>query len=121
MKYLIMLYHNDEAWNALSESEQGALMSEGGRRWQELVATGEGIMGEPLASPHEARIVRVPNGVPVVTDGPFAEAKEHFVGFMLVDVANEDRAVEIAASWPDAKVGALVVRHINVSNAVEHA
>ncbi len=117
MKYMLMIYHNADAWAALSEQEQQAVMSEGGRRWQELVASGEGIMGEPLAAPRDSRIVRVRNGVPVVTDGPFAESKEQIVGFLMIDVVNEERAVEIAASWPDARVSALEVRLINVSNA----
>jgi hypothetical protein len=117
MKYLLMIYNNPEVWNALPEEEHQAVWSEGARRWQELMDTGEIIMGEPLAPPGEARIVRVPNGLPVVTDGPFAEAKEQFVGFLLVDVVNEERALEIASSWPDAKYAALEVRLVREENA----
>ncbi len=116
MKYMLMIYHNADAWNALAEDEQLALMQDGGRKWEALVASGEGLVGEPLASPAETRIVRVQNGLTEVTDGPFAEAKEQFVGFLLVNVDSQARAEEIAASWPDARVGALVVRRINVSN-----
>ena len=119
MKYMIMIYNDAEAWNALSTPEHEAIWSEGGQKWQELVASGEGIMGEPLAPPAESRIVRVNDGSAVVTDGPFAEAKEQFVGFLLVDVASEGRAVEIASSWPDAKYAHLEVRRINVSNATD--
>jgi hypothetical protein len=117
MKYMLMIYHNADAWNALAENEQWDLMQDGGRKWEALVASGEGIVGEPLAPAQSARIVRVQNGVTDVTDGPFAEAKEQFVGFLLLDVASQERAEEIAASWPDARVGAVVVRQINVSNA----
>ncbi len=117
MKYMLMIYHNTEIWETLSEQEQQAVMSEGGRRWQDLMASGECIMGEPLAAPSEARVVRVQNGSAEVTDGPFAEAKEQFVGFLIIDVASEERAIEIAQSWPDARCGALVVRQIHVANA----
>jgi hypothetical protein len=117
MKYMLMIYQNADVWNDLPDQEQQAVMSEGGRRWQELVATGEGIMGEPLADPRDSRIVRVRNGFPDVTDGPFVDANEQFVGFLIVDVVDEKRAVEIASSWPDGRYSALEVRLIHVENA----
>ena len=43
-------------------------------------------------------------------DGPFAEAKEHLAGFYLLDVASEERAVEIAAGVPEAALGLVEVR-----------
>ena len=54
--------------------------------------------------------MRVRDGVPAVTDGPFVEAKEQFAGYLAVDCASLDRAVEIAARWPDAKHFAMEVR-----------
>lgn len=117
MKYMLMIYNNADVWNALSREEHEAVWSEGGQRWQDLVASGEGITGEPLAAPSESHIVRVQNGVPLITDGPFAEAKEQFVGFLIVDVASEERALEIAASWPDAKYAPIEVRLIHEENA----
>src|SRR6478735_4011818 len=117
VKYLLMIYENAEVWGKLSEQERDAVNSEGGRLWQELVASGEVIMGEPLADPKDSRIVRIQNGERVVTDGPFAESKEQFVGFLMIDVANEARAIEIAASWPNARYSPLEVRLIRVFNA----
>ena len=119
MKYLLMIYQNAEAWGKLSEQERNSVNSEGGRLWQELVASGEVIMGEPLADPEDSRIVRVQEGERVVTDGPFAEAKEQFVGLLIIDVASEERAIEIAASWPNARYSPLEVRQIRVFNATE--
>ena len=49
--------------------------------------------------------MRVRDGVVAAADGPFAEAKEQFAGYVTVDVASEERAVEIAAGWPG--IGAL--------------
>ncbi|MGI8486065.1 MAG: YciI family protein [Thermomicrobiales bacterium] len=114
---MLMIYHNPEIWETLTTEEQQAVMSDGGRRWQDLTASGEIIMGEPLAAPGDARVLRVRNGSAEITDGPFAETKEQFVGFLILDVASEERAVEIAQSWPDARCGALVVRQIHVENA----
>jgi hypothetical protein len=48
----------------------------------------------------------------VVTDGPFIEAKEQFAGYLTVDCESVERAVEIAARWPDAKEFAMEVRPI---------
>ena len=119
MKYMLMIYHNTDVWDSLTQTEKEAVWSEGAQCWQDLVASGEGIMGEPLGAPADARIVRVPNGTPIITDGPFAETKEQFVGFMLVDVASEERALEIASIHPESKYSPIVVRRVNVSNAKE--
>jgi hypothetical protein len=65
---------------------------------KQLGDAGELVGAEGLASPGEARIVRASNnGVPEVTDGPFAEAKEFLAGYWIVDVETPQRAYEIAA------------------------
>lgn len=65
---------------------------------KELTESGELVGVEGLATPGEARVVRAgKNGVPVVTDGPFPEAKEFLAGFWIVEVDRADRAYEIAA------------------------
>lgn len=64
----------------------------------ELTESGELIGGERLAWPEASRIVRADGrSAPVVTDGPYAEAKEQLAGFQVFDVASLDRAIEIAA------------------------
>jgi hypothetical protein len=64
----------------------------------ELTASGELIGGERLAWPEASRIVRSDGkAAPVVTDGPYAEAKEQLAGFQMFDVESLDRAIEIAA------------------------
>ena len=63
----------------------------------ELTESGELVFQQGLADPSQGRTVKVQQGVPVATDGPFAESRESLVGFWVVDVDNEARAVEIAA------------------------
>ena len=64
---------------------------------QDLTASGEWVAGEGLAEPGDARVVRAgKNGVPAVTDGPFAESKEFLAGFWMVEVDSTERAYEIA-------------------------
>lgn len=64
----------------------------------ELTESGELVGGEGLAAPGEARVVRAgKTGSPVVTDGPFPEAKEFLAGYWIVEVDRPERAYEIAA------------------------
>jgi hypothetical protein len=110
MKYMLLIYQNPTAWDALSEQDVQGVMQDVDQLMAELTASGEWVGGEGLAPAAQAKIVRVRDGVPAVTDGPFAEAKEQMVGYCIVDCASEERAVEIAARWPDAKWWAMEVR-----------
>lgn len=112
MKYMLLIYQNTDAWQTLSEADRNAVMNEAGSVFEELTASGEAVGGEPLAPPSATKTVKVRDGVPVVTDGPFIESKEQFVGYLTVDVKSEERAVEIATRWPDARYWAMEVRPI---------
>jgi hypothetical protein len=76
---------------------------------RELIQSGELVGAEGLAPPGQAKIVRAgKQGVPAVTDGPFAEAKEFLAGYWIVEVDRPERAYEIAAQasaapGPDGK------------------
>lgn len=65
---------------------------------RELTESGELVGGERLAWPEQSKIVRADGkSAPVVTDGPFAEAKEQMAGYQIFDVESQERAIEIAA------------------------
>lgn len=65
---------------------------------RDLIQAGEFVSAEGLTPPGQARIVRADaKGAPVVTDGPFAEAKEFLVGYWIVETETPERAYEIAA------------------------
>ena len=65
---------------------------------RDLTASGELVAAEGLEGPEAARVVKAgSNGVPEVTDGPFAEAKEFFAGYWIVDCETRDQAYKIAA------------------------
>jgi hypothetical protein len=119
MKYLLLIYQNPVTWQGLPESEKQAFMSEVDVIVNELVKSGEWVGGEGLADPSTARTVRVRGGVPAVTDGPYAEAKEQMVGYSIVDCDSLERAVEIAARWPDARLWGIEVRAILSPDGVE--
>ncbi|HYU66947.1 MAG TPA: YciI family protein, partial [Jatrophihabitantaceae bacterium] len=100
MKYLLMIYNNPATYEAWSEDQRDELFSTVDVIMKELTESGELIGGQGLADASTAKTVRVRNGVPATTDGPFAEAKEQLGGYLIVECETEERAVEIAASWP---------------------
>jgi hypothetical protein len=64
---------------------------------RELIENGELVEGVSLTGPELAKIVISDGGPPVVTDGPFPEAKALLAGYQLIDIESEERAIEIAA------------------------
>jgi hypothetical protein len=119
MKYLLMIYNNPATYEAWSEDQRNELFTTVDVIMKELTESGELIGGQGLADASTAKTVRVRNGVPATTDGPFAEAKEQLGGYLIVECETEERAVEIAASWPDAKYFALEVRAIMHTSGTE--
>lgn len=72
--------------------------------------SGTRIMGERLRPAGQAKTVRVRGGKVLVTDGPFAEAKEVIVGFDILECADMDEAITVAAAHPMARAGRLELR-----------
>ena len=63
----------------------------------DITASGELVAAEGLADASQAKTVSLKNGIPVATDGPYAESKESLAGYWIVDVDGEARAIELAA------------------------
>jgi hypothetical protein len=108
VKYMIMVYgsqrHYDAlagqagdgqpAWSADDFAALGAFMESFNK---ELAESGELVDTRGLTAPVHARRIRAERGVPVVTDGPYAETQEVLAGFWLVECESFDRATAIAA------------------------
>jgi hypothetical protein len=115
MKYMILLYGSQQDYDVLAgkPTDKPAMTPEQvaemhaymGDYNQKLVDSGEFVDGRGLTAPAHARRVRLENGAPVVTDGPYPETQEVLAGFTIVECASYDRATEIAAGFmnPDAK------------------
>src|SRR4029077_3670521 len=111
LKYVALVYSNPGAFDALSEDDRNALMSEADQYLKEFTDSGELLSGGvALAHPSTGRTVRVRNGVPAVTDGPFAEAKEQLAGYYVLDTESVERAAEIVTHDPAARFWAVEVR-----------
>lgn len=98
MKYMIMTFGSAEAGVAAMGREWMLEMIQFMRKLdKDLKESGELVTAEGLADGSQAKTVRFQNGIPVATDGPFAESKESLVGYWIVDVDSEARAIEIAS------------------------
>ena len=98
MKYMIMTFGSaEEALKHHSKEWFKDMIAFMYKLDADLKQSGELVYDEGLVDGSQAKTVRFQNGLPVPTDGPFAESKESLVGFWLVDVENEARAIEIAS------------------------
>lgn len=117
MRYLLMIYNNDVTWADFDGPGRAQFDASHGALIEELVANGELIETNALDQV-DAKIVRTPDGsAPVVTDGPYAETKEFVGGFYLIDVADEARAIAIAARLREADTSLIEVRRLVVDPA----
>ena len=82
------------AWTA---EDIGALQAFMGKWNQALVDSGEFVDANGMTAPVHARRISLRDGVPVVTDGPYAETQEVLAGYTIVECDSFDRATEIAA------------------------
>jgi hypothetical protein len=108
MKYMLLIYGNTETWGALGAEGMDSVYDAHRKLFEEMKANGEFVASDGLTTAG-ARVVRVQDGVPAVTDGPFTEAKEVLAGYYLVDCSLE-RATELAAKLPEARFSPIEVR-----------
>ncbi len=111
MKYLMLICWDAEKMNAQTEPDPNEATEPESFPWlDDVQARGIWVTGDQLAPPRRARSVRVRDGKPMVTDGPFAETKEAVGGFDIIEAGSIDEAVEIAAGHPAAQGGTIEVR-----------
>ncbi len=114
MQYLLLIY-NREAAMADMTAEQGGRMMDSYRAFtQGIIASGNFKGGDALQPSATATTVRVRDGKVLTTDGPFAETREQLGGYYLIEAADLDEAIAIAARIPDADGGSVEVRPIRV-------
>lgn len=112
MRYLLMIFANEADEMNMSPEDMGQLMAEYGRFSEEVETAGVHRGGERLRPTSDATTVRVRDGQTSTTDGPFAETKEAFGGYYMIDVPNLDEAIAWAAKIPSAKYGTVEIRPI---------
>lgn len=112
MKYMLLIYHDEQIWNRHSEPERQEIYGEYRELIQELQSSGQYLVGDQLQPTTTASTVRVRDDKPLVTDGPFAETREQLGGFFLIDAKDLAEATNIAARIPSARMGSVEVRPV---------
>jgi hypothetical protein len=112
MKYLCIVYNDEEKLRAMFASEFESFSDEHVALDEELKKSGHSIVAEALQPAHTARTVRIRNGKLSTTDGPFAETKEQLGGIYLIEAADMDEAIQVAARIPSAQIGSIEVRPV---------
>jgi hypothetical protein len=109
MRYLLLIYMDE---NALGEAERQACYAESARFAQEIHRKGQYLHCAPLHPTSTATSVRVREGRPLVTDGPFAETREQLAGYFLVEAGDLDEAIGLAARVPAGRWGTVEIRPV---------
>jgi hypothetical protein len=109
MKYMLLIYADENAW---TDSERQACYAESAALTRELHGRGQYISANPLQPISTATSVRVRNGKPMVTDGPFAETREQLGGYFLVEAKDLNEAIAIAGRIPGARKGTVEIRPV---------
>jgi hypothetical protein len=112
MKYLLLIYHTEAQAAKMREQDRNAVYQEYGQLIGELIQKGKYLGGYELKPTSSASTVRVRDGKKLITDGPFAETKEQFGGYFLVEAADLDEALAISARIPSARDGSIEVRPV---------
>jgi len=102
VKYMLIIYGNEELWNSVEPAEQQRLFAEFDEFNKTHYASGELLGAYGVADAAATKLVRLRDGQPAVTDGPYLETKEYLASWYLIDVDSEQRALEIAAALPSA-------------------
>jgi hypothetical protein len=109
MKYMLLIY---TAENSYADGERQQCYEESTALCHDLAARGQFITASPLQPIANATSVRVREGKPIVTDGPFAETREQLGGFYMIEAKDLNEAIAIASRIPGARKGTVEVRPV---------
>ena len=112
MKYMLLVHHDEESFRKRPDTERQEMIQESVRLAQQLHTSGHYLGAAPLHPTSETICVRVRDGKPTVTDGPFAETREQLGGYFLVNAKDLDEAIGIAARIPGARIGTVEIRPV---------
>lgn len=112
MKYMVLIYTDNELLDALPAGEFDSRMRDCLAHADDLRSKGSLIDSQMLEDGKSAKSVRIRNGRTTTLDGPFTETKELLAGFNLIEAEDMDEALRIAAEFPWAQTGCVEVRPV---------
>lgn len=111
-RYMLILRSTPEAEEAMADVDFEEIIAAMGRYNEELIKAGVMLAGEGLAGPEDGFVVNFDADEPVITDGPYTEAKELFNGFWILGVSSKEEARQWALKCPLGPGARLEVRRI---------
>ena len=121
MQFMALIYADESAWETFSPDEREAAYDLYRAFADDARSAGVLAGGDELGPTRHATTVRVRDGEPLVTDGPYAEVKEALGGYFLLECGSRDEALDWAARIPGAEHGAVEVRPVYVDPNAEGA
>jgi hypothetical protein len=115
MKYMLLTYMDENAWAKLSPAEQQRLMGHCWPHVEKLRAQKKLLGGAALQPTSTATTIRYREGKRLLTDGPFAETREHLGGYTIIEAKDLDEAIALASGF----VGTSGLESIEVRPVVE--
>jgi hypothetical protein len=112
MKYMVLIYTDTDMLDAMPPAEFDTTMRGCLEHADELQSEGHLLESQQLEPPATAKSLRSRKNKLTVTDGPFAETKEVLAGFNIIEAADMDEAVRIAAEFPWSRIGCVEVRPV---------
>jgi hypothetical protein len=112
MKYLCLVYYNEEIVKSMFQTEWDSLNRECIACVEDLTASGHFLDGTPLQTTDSATTLRVRDGRAITTDGPFAETKEQLAGFYMLEAQDLNEAIRLAEKIPPARYGSVEIRPV---------
>ena len=110
MKFMLIVHHDEEAFSKIEKEKRQQMLDESIELTHQLHAAGQYLSASPLQPAATAVMVRVREGTPLVTDGPFIETREQIAGYFLVNARNLAEAISIATRVPGVRIGTVEVR-----------
>ena len=105
MRYMLLIYKDEKWWDALTAAEQRGLVQKAIDYAEPRRAGGFYLGGERLQGTDTTTMVRIKDGRPLITDGPFAETKEQLAGYMILEAPNLDEVLDFTRHHPLAQAG----------------
>ena len=109
MQYMLLIYAEEKV---LADGDREKCYAESTQLCRDLAARGQYVSASLLQPVATATTVRLRNGKPMITDGPFAETREQLGGYFMVEAKDLNEAIKIAEKIPAARWGAIEVRPV---------
>ena len=110
MKFMLLVHHDEAAFELIGQEKQQQMLAESVALTHELHTRRQFLGASPLQPAKTAVIVRVREGKPIITDGPFIETREQLAGYFLINARDLNEATQIATRVPGARIGTVEVR-----------